>query len=112
MKVTTIRLNSVADHVVKPTQTTFMQGRNILDGVIILHETVHEMHTKNLNGAIFKIDFEKAYDKVKWMFLQQILRMKGFSEESCALIHNLFWGVVWLSKSMMTSSGTSKQKKD
>ena len=31
-KVATIRLNSVADHVVKPTQTAFMQGRNILDG--------------------------------------------------------------------------------
>ena len=45
-KVTTIRLNSVADHVVKPTQTAFMQGRNILDRVVVLHKTVHEMHTK------------------------------------------------------------------
>lgn len=80
-KVATIRLNSVADHVVKPTQTAFMQGRNILDGVVVLHETVHEMHTKKINGVIFKIDFEKAYDKVKWSFLQQTLRMKGFSEE-------------------------------
>ena len=24
------------------------------------------------------MDFEKAYDKVKWPFLQQALRMKGF----------------------------------
>ena len=63
-KTSTIRLNSVADHVVRPTQTAFMQGRNILDGVVILHETVHEMHRKKLNGVIFKIDFEKAYDKV------------------------------------------------
>jgi hypothetical protein len=91
-KVATIRLNSVADHVVKPTQTAFMQGRNILDGVVVLHETVHEMHTKKLNGVIFKIDFEKAYDKVKWSFLQQTLRMKGFSEEWCALIHSCVSG--------------------
>ena len=68
-KAATIRLNSVADHVVRPTQTAFMQGRNILDGVVILHETVHEMHRKKLNGVILKIDFEKAYDKVKWYFL-------------------------------------------
>ena len=43
-KVATIRLNSVADHVVRPTQTAFMQGRNILNGVVILHETDYEMH--------------------------------------------------------------------
>jgi hypothetical protein len=69
-KAATIRLNSVANHVVRPSQTAFMQGRNILDGVVILHETVHELHRKKLNGVILKIDFEKAYDKVKWYFLQ------------------------------------------
>ena len=31
-KVATIRLNSVAGHVIRPSQTAFMQGRNILDG--------------------------------------------------------------------------------
>ena len=80
-KVATNRLNSVADHVVRPYQTTFMQGRNILDGVVILHETVHEMHRKNMSGVVFKVDFEKAYDKVKWSFLQQALSMKGFFEK-------------------------------
>ena len=32
---------------------------------------------------ILKIDFEKAYDKVKWDFLQQTLRMKGFDPKWC-----------------------------
>jgi hypothetical protein len=77
-KVATLRLNTVADHVVWPYQTTFMQGWNILDAVISLHERVHELHSKKFNGVILKIDFEKAYDKVKWSFLQQTLRMKGF----------------------------------
>jgi hypothetical protein len=61
-KVATIRLNTVADHVVRPSQTAFMQGRNILDGVVVLHEAVHELHSKKLNGIILKLDFEKAYD--------------------------------------------------
>ena len=60
----------MADLVVCPSQTTFMQGRNILDGVAVLHETVHELHRKKLNRVILKIDFEKAYDKVNWSFLQ------------------------------------------
>jgi hypothetical protein len=64
-KLTTNRLNSVVDHVISPTQTMFMQGRNILEGVVILHETIHELHRKKRSGVILKIDFEKAYDKVK-----------------------------------------------
>jgi hypothetical protein len=47
-----------------------MSGHNIMEGVIILNDTIHEMHRKNLNGVILKIDLEKAYDKVKWSFLQ------------------------------------------
>jgi hypothetical protein len=47
---------------------------------------------KKLNGVILKIDFEKAYDKVKWSFLQQTLRMKGFSDEWRTLIHSFVSG--------------------
>jgi hypothetical protein len=65
-----------------------MQGRNILDCVVVLHEVVHELHSKKLNGVILKLDFEKAYDKVKWSFLQQTLGMTGFSPEWRALIND------------------------
>jgi hypothetical protein len=44
--LTTIRINSIGDHIISPTQTTFVWGRNILEGVVILHETVHELHRK------------------------------------------------------------------
>jgi len=71
----------IAQSVVRPTQNAFMPGRNILEGVVILHETIHELHKKKLDGVVFKVDFEKAYDKVKWPFLQQALWMKGFTAE-------------------------------
>jgi len=80
-KVATICVNSVAYNIISPSQTAFMCGRNILEGVVILHETVHELHRKNQSGVIFKIDFEKAYDKVRWNFLIQTLRLKGFSNK-------------------------------
>ena len=65
---------------VQPTRTSLMPDRNILEGVVVFHETLHEIHMKKLDGVVFKVDFEKAYDKVKWPFLQQALRMKGFDE--------------------------------
>jgi hypothetical protein len=67
-------------------QITFVPGRNIMEGVVILHETIHEMHRKKMNGVILKLDFEKAYDKVKWEFLQQMLKMKGFLKKWCQWI--------------------------
>ena len=69
----------MAHKVIRPTQSAFLPGRNILEGVVVLHETIHELHGKKMDGVIFKIDFEKAYDKVNWAFFQQTLRMKGFS---------------------------------
>jgi predicted Ser/Thr protein kinase len=81
----------VADQVVHLSQAAFMEGSYILDGVVTLHETIHEMHRKILNGVILKIDFEKTFDKVKWSFLQRTLRMKGFSDEWRALINKFFW---------------------
>src|SRR6266540_166271 len=59
-KVATNRVNTVADKAISPTQTAFLRGRNILEGVVILHETIHELHRKKLSGVILKIDFEKA----------------------------------------------------
>jgi hypothetical protein len=65
-----------------------MPGRHILEGVVILHKTIHEHHRKKMDGILLKIDFEKAYDKVKWSFLQQALRMKGFHPKWCQWIRN------------------------
>jgi hypothetical protein len=82
-KVLANRLTTVANKVISPTQSAFLPGRNIMEGVVVLHETLHELHRKQLDGVVFKIDFEKAYDKVKWPFAKQTLRMKGFDDKWC-----------------------------
>ena len=45
-KVCTNKLNRIAQTVVSPSQTAFMPSRNIMEGMVILHETIHELHTK------------------------------------------------------------------
>ena len=59
-KVATNRIVKVAQKVIRPSQTAFLPGRNIMEGAIILHETLHELHRKKQDGIIFKIDFEKS----------------------------------------------------
>jgi hypothetical protein len=41
---------------------------------------------KNWMESSLKSISRKPYDKVKWSFLQQTLRMKGFAPEWCELI--------------------------
>ena len=69
----------MAQSVTGKNQTGFIKGRNILDGVVVLHEVLHELRS-NAQGLILKIDFEKAYDRVRWSFLEQILVEKGFPQ--------------------------------
>jgi hypothetical protein len=91
-KVMANRMLSVASKVVKPSQTALLPGRYILEGVVTLHETIHELKRKKQKGVILKLDFEKAYDKVNWSFLQQVLRMKGFYNKWCLWIDQIVSG--------------------
>ena len=45
-----------------------------------------------MNGVILKLDLEKAYDKVKLSFLQQAMRMKGFSQKWCDWVQSIVSG--------------------
>jgi hypothetical protein len=75
------RITGIAEKIVSPSQTAFIPGRNIMEGVVVLHETIHDIYRKKMSGVILKIDFKKTYDKINWDFLQQSLRMKGFSNK-------------------------------
>jgi hypothetical protein len=74
-KVETNRVTKVGQ-VVWPTHMTFMLGRHILERVLILHETIHELPTKKMDGVLLKIDFDIACDEVQWSCLQQVMGMK------------------------------------
>jgi len=41
---------------------------------------LHELRVSKKNSLILKLDFEKAYDRVWWSFLEQVIRGRGFPE--------------------------------
>jgi hypothetical protein len=84
-KCLTIRLEPVANRIINEARTTFIKGRNIMTSILALHEV---KRSKKI-GVVFKIDFEKAYDKVHWDFLIQCLVKCGFSETWCAWIRKV-----------------------
>ena len=77
-KVLTNRFSPLAQTLIGSNQTRFVKGRNILEGVVVLHEIIHELKSTKKRGLILKIDFEKAYDNVRWDFLEEVLTGKDF----------------------------------
>nr|GEZ38165.1 RNA-directed DNA polymerase, eukaryota, reverse transcriptase zinc-binding domain protein [Tanacetum cinerariifolium] len=65
---------TVLDDIVDEIQSAFVTDRQILDGPFILNEIVHWCKNKKKQYMIFKVDFEKAYDSVRWDFIDDILR--------------------------------------
>ncbi|GLT73797.1 hypothetical protein SLA2020_456310 [Shorea laevis] len=63
-KVLANRLRKIIGKVISTSQSTFMEGRNLVDSVLTLNELVHDMKLKKMKGIIFKADFEKAFDSV------------------------------------------------
>ena len=77
-KVLTNRLVPIATKIIGESQTGFVKGRNILDGVVVLHEVLHELSRSKKKGLVLKIDCEKVYNRVRWSFLEQVMVGRGF----------------------------------
>ena len=78
-KVLSRSIRGVLHETIHSSQGSYVQGRQILDAVLIANEIVDEKRRSGEEGVVFKIDFEKAYDHVSWDFLDHVLEKKGFS---------------------------------
>ncbi|GJR11897.1 RNA-directed DNA polymerase, eukaryota [Tanacetum coccineum] len=77
------RLAFVINELVSDCQSAFISKRHILDGPFILNEVIHWCKAKKKNSMIFKVDFEKAFDSVRWDFLEDVMKNFGFGPRWC-----------------------------
>ncbi|GMI89993.1 hypothetical protein HRI_002668700 [Hibiscus trionum] len=88
-KVLVNRLKSTLSSCISASQAVFISGRNITDNILIAHELVHTLHssgTLSSQGAAVKLDMEKAFDRVEWSFLRDVMLRMGFAREWVNLI--------------------------
>nr|GEX77704.1 RNA-directed DNA polymerase, eukaryota [Tanacetum cinerariifolium] len=91
--VTKILANSLAtviSDLVSDTQFAFVSNRQILDGPFILNEILAWCKRKKKHAMIFKVDFAKAYDSVRWDYLLDVLLAFGFGPNLCKWIRGTF----------------------
>ncbi|GJU27410.1 RNA-directed DNA polymerase, eukaryota [Tanacetum coccineum] len=86
-KILANRLSFVISGLISDVQSAFVSNRQILDDPFILNELISWCKHKKLEAMVFKVDFEKAFDSIRWDYLQDILKMPGFGDKWCGWIN-------------------------
>ncbi|GKC23977.1 RNA-directed DNA polymerase, eukaryota, partial [Tanacetum coccineum] len=87
-KILANRLVGVLGDIVNEVQSAFIAERQILDGPFILNEVLQWCKRMKKQSLIFKVDFEKAYDSLRWDFLDEVLKKFGFGDKWCNWIQS------------------------
>lgn len=72
------RLKSIIPKIISLVQSAFIVGRNIFERTMACNEMLHLMKKCSTGSFAFKVDFEKAFDCVRWNFLFEMMEKLGF----------------------------------
>jgi hypothetical protein len=87
-RIITSRIRGLLENMISPFQSAFVPGRWIAENTILAREVMHKMKSMKGKGGLvgIKIDMSKAYDRIDWSFLLEVLRCFGFSEKVSKII--------------------------
>ncbi|GJX89264.1 RNA-directed DNA polymerase, eukaryota [Tanacetum coccineum] len=85
-KILALRLSAIISGLISDVQTAFVPGRQILDGPFIINELLAWCKHYKHQAMVFKVDFAKAYDSVRWDYLMDVLKSFGFGDKWCGWI--------------------------
>ena len=78
--ITTEKLPLLGD-IIHTTQTGFLENRSIVDNVITFWEYSAWAEEQGVDLAVMLLDFEKAYDRISWEFLEAVMDALGFEQQ-------------------------------
>lgn len=81
-KTMVIRLKKVMPKLIGPAQASFIPGRLSADNIVVVQEALHSMRRKKgrKGWMLLKLDLEKAYDRIRWDFLEDTLKAANLPE--------------------------------
>lgn len=80
-KCMVVRMKSILPHLISEYQHAFMPGRHLANSVMLCEALTHKVNSRRGGGfclATLKVDMNKAYDRVRRVFIIKILHSYGF----------------------------------
>ncbi len=89
-KILAIRLQKVLYKLISPDQSGYLKGRYIGNNIRNIYDILEFTKQLQLHGMIVFIDFEKAFDTIKWEFLINCLSAFGFGPYFVKCVKTLY----------------------
>lgn len=90
IEILTNIIKSVIDTIISPSQSSFVEGRSIIDNILFFYELLKQYSRKGLSlRCVMKVNLYKAYDSIEWQFLRTCLHILDFLSNSYSRLWNV-----------------------
>lgn len=84
------RLKTVLTDLIDPEQTGFLKGRFIGENVRLILDLISYCNDHDIPGALIFLDYEKAFDRLDWGFIQNTLTYFNFGSDFRLWVRTLY----------------------
>ena len=89
-KILAERLKPLLPNIIHPDQKGYVNGRNIFEANRLLKYVIEYSEENKINSSIIFIDYQKAFDRVKWGWALQCLEKFNFGPKIIQWIHMVY----------------------
>lgn len=92
-KAISARIQSCITQIIAPDQTGFIRGRYIGTNLINVRSLIDHVDASDSSGLLLAVDYQKAFDTVRWELIFTALDLFGFGNYIVSAIKTMFKGI-------------------